>query len=294
MCSAKKCPIMSKNKRPSPESFALPLTGVDTHAHLDMDQLREDIPHIVHSAREAGIAQVGNVFLGPKAYQAHRARFSSFPQVFFILGMHPHDALKVDSECLQEMHAALEGDARIKAVGEIGLDYYWEYAPLERQGQAFREQLHMARELELPVVIHSRDADEDTLDILDHAGFAGRPLLWHCFGGGPDLAQAVLQRGWMISIPGIVTFPKTGPLQEAVQDIPADRFVLETDCPFLAPAPYRGKRNEPALSVFTAQRVAEVQQREVAELWTRCGDNARSFFGLEAGAKERGREGPML
>lgn len=272
--------MSASHKRPTPESLALPLGGVDTHAHLDLPELKADMQEILTRARQAGIEYIGNVFLGPQAYTDHCSLFASYQDVFFILGMHPHEAQKVDQTCLTRIQTAIEEDGRIKALGEIGLDYFWDRAPHGVQQKAFQAQLELARDLALPVVIHSRDAAEDTLNILDRVGFSHRPLLWHCFGAGPDLAAEILQRGWQISIPGTVTFPKAKALQQAVQGIPLSRMVLETDCPFLTPTPYRGKRNEPALVAFTAQKVAELLDEDISQVWKKTGQNAREFFGL--------------
>ena len=271
---------MTTQPRQSPESLDLPLRGVDTHAHLDMPALRNDIAEILEAAARAGVESVGNVFLGPQAYTDNKSLFSHHPNVFFLLGMHPHEAAQADDACLDQIHSAVVGDERIKALGEIGLDYFKDYAPHPVQRKAFQAQLELARETDMPVVIHSRAAEEETLRILDQAGFQGRALLWHCFGGGADLAREILHRGWQISIPGTVTFPKSQAMHKAIQEIPLSRMVLETDCPFLAPEPYRGKRNEPALTAFTARKVAELKGCDTPLVWEETGRTARDFFGI--------------
>jgi TatD DNase family protein len=273
--------IMSKKrKRPTPESLAVAGHGVDTHAHLDLPELKDDVSQVLGRAEQTGLAHIGNVFLGPQAYEQNKDLFAHRPQVFFVLGVHPHGARDADHGCLVRIQEAIEEDDRIKAVGEIGLDYYRDCAPRNLQQDAFQAQLELARDLDLPVVIHSRDAEEDTLRILDRAGYAQRPLLWHCFGGGPDLAAEILSRGWRISIPGTVTYSKATGIQEAVRTIPRSRMVLETDCPFLAPEPYRGKRNEPAMTIFTALKVAELTGQDPVQIWEETGQNAREFFDL--------------
>lgn len=270
-----------KSKPPvAPETLQLPCTGVETHAHLDMEPFAQDLDAVLRRARDCGVAEIGQVFLGPTAYQQGRERFAPHPQVFFLLGIHPHDAAGCDAAALEAMSEAFTGDSRLRALGEIGLDYYWLHAPREVQQEALRRQLDLALRLELPVVLHCRDAEEDSLAILDAMGLPGRPLLWHCFGGDAALATAIVERGWHLSIPGPVTFPKNQQLREAVAVVPLERLVLETDCPYLAPEPYRGKRNEPALLGFTAAAVAACKGLEPAALWTACGDTARKFFGL--------------
>lgn len=270
-----------KKPRPEPASLGLPRVGVDTHAHLDMEDFpAEEMEALLARAAAAGVAAVGNVFLGPAAFAAGRARFAAHPEVFFLLGVHPCDAAKFGPDDLPAMAAAFAAEPRLRALGEIGLDYYWEPEPRELQIRTFRDQLALAKELDVPVAIHCRAAEADTLAVLDDMGFRDRPLLWHCFSGGPELLAAVNQRGYWLSVPGPVTYAKNTALAAAVAAMDLSRFVLETDAPYLAPEPWRGKRNEPALVAFTAVRVAELRGLPPAEIWQRAGDNARTFFGV--------------
>lgn len=276
---------MSKKKpeRPAPESLGLPCCGVESHAHLDLDAFAEDLGDVLQRAQQAGIARMGNVFLGPQAYARNRHLFDSHPSVFFLLGIHPCEGHTCDEAALDAMRKAFASDPRLRAVGEIGLDFYWDDCPPDVQRAAFRAQLALAREVSRPVVIHARDAAEETIAILEGDGFRGYPVLWHCFGGDAPLAERIVDNGWHISIPGPVTYPANTALREAVHVIPVDRLLLETDCPYLTPVPYRGKRNEPAYVVFTAQCVAKERGMDTADLWTTAGDNARRFFGLDDG-----------
>ncbi len=271
---------MAAGKRTAPQDFALPAVGIDTHAHLDLKPLRRDVPGALERAKAAGLAGIGNVFLGPEAYRKHAALFAEHPEVFFVLGIHPHEAASVSDDSLAEVERAVREDSRIKALGETGLDFFHDRSPRQAQEQGFQAQLRLARELELPVVIHSRDADDQTVKILLQEGFRDRPLMWHCFGREAAFAEEIVSYGWMISLPGIVTFSKAKSVQEAVNRIPLARMVLETDCPFLAPEPYRGKTNEPAYTVFTAARIAELSGRGIEEVWRVTAENAASFFRL--------------
>lgn len=264
----------------SPESLNMPLAGVDSHAHLDLRHFGEDVEEVLDRAKRAGVANIGNVFLSVAAWEEGRGRFAEHPGVFFLLGVHPTDAVNYTPEERAAMARAFTLDARLRAVGEIGLDFYWKDCPKEVQIPAFIDQLHFARDRKLPVVIHSRDAFDETLDILRDQGFYGYPVLWHCFGGDIDQVRRLVEAGWHISVPGPVTFPANEALREAVTAIPADKLLVETDCPYLSPMPYRGKRNEPAYTVFTAAKIAEVLGEDAASLWTRCGDNARRFFNI--------------
>lgn len=272
---------MAKNKkRPEPESLELPLGGVDSHAHLDLNDFDEDREELLARAKACGISQIINVFLGPDALERNAPLFDNHPEVSFLLGIHPNDAHKLTDDVLKRMRDHFTTNSRLKGVGEIGLDYYWDRVPHDVQKDAFVKQLALARELDLPVIIHSRDANDDCVAILEAEGFKDYPVLWHCFGSGIDLAQTVIDNGWHISIPGPVTFKKTDDLQAAVARIPFDRLLIETDCPYLTPEPWRGKRNHPALVGFTAQRIAQIKGRSAADLWQTAGDNARRFFGL--------------
>jgi TatD DNase family protein len=272
--------MSKKKKRLAPEEMGLPKIGVETHAHLDFEAFDDDLDEVIERARASGVGHIGQVFLGPEAYEKNRAAFDGREGFFYLLGVHPHDADGLDQTGLAAMREAFVNDPNLKAVGEIGLDYFYDNSPRDAQREAFRAQLGLALDVGRPVVVHSRDADEDTFAILEEQGFAHRPVLWHCFGRDAEFAARVLEHGWMISIPGPVTFKKSERLREAVASIPMERLVVETDCPFMAPEPYRGKRNEPAFCVFTAAAVAEAKGINIAEVWRITGENARGFFGL--------------
>ncbi|WP_147818960.1 TatD family hydrolase [Salidesulfovibrio onnuriiensis] len=273
--------MAKKKKRREPESLELALVGVETHAHLDMEDFDEDREAVLARARACGIASVGNVFLGPDAYDAKQHLFEGHPEVFFLMGVHPNEADELTDDALARMRERFQDDPRLKAVGEIGLDFYWDRVAPEVQRDAFRRQLVLARELELPVVIHSRDAHEATMEILVEEGFRDYPLLWHCFGGDTEQAREIIANGWHISLPGPVTYKANHDLHAAVSQLPLERMVVETDCPYLSPEPWRGKRNEPAYAVFTAERVALLKGISLADIWRILGENARRFFRLD-------------
>ena len=285
---------MSKKEiktRIAPTELGLPCTGADSHAHLDSEGLFDQLPAIMERAQAAGVAVIGQIFLSPAAYRSGRAAFAPYPHVYFVQGIHPCEAQMCTESVLAEMREAFQQDPRLRAVGEIGLDFYWEDCPHAIQEAAFRKQLALARELNLPVVIHSRDAAEDSLRILEAEGWSGRPVLWHCFSGDAvQHIERILAHGWFISVPGPVTYPANTALRDVLPLIPAERLLVETDCPYLSPVPWRGKPNEPALVAFTAVEVARARGEDPAELWTRCGQNTRRFFGLpeQAGLEKDG------
>lgn len=271
-----------KPQRIDPLERALPPGGADSHAHLDGPEFDEDREAVLARASAAGITHIGNVFLGPDAFAARKALFDGHPGVFFLLGIHPCDGQSCTPACLDALVAAFAAEPRLRAVGEIGLDFHWDDCPRETQMAVFAAQLDLARAVGRPVVIHCREAEAECLTILESRGMAGRPLLWHCFGGDAALARRIIANGWHISVPGPLTYPANAALRDAVAVIPRDRLLLETDAPYLSPVPWRGTRNEPAYTVFTARAAAAARGETPEALWQTCGDNARRFFGLDA------------
>lgn len=277
-----------KNKElpPLPETLNLPFTGADSHAHLISPKLWPQLDEVLERARKAGIVHIGQVFTRVHRYQEYKHYFVDKPFIYFILGIHPADLLKLEPDELdlvrEEIVQDRANERRIRAVGEIGLDYYWKEVPSEIQQQYFREQLRMTKELNLPTIIHCRDAFEDTLRILDEEDFADYPLIWHCFGGDTSMVQEIVKRGWHVSISGSVSYKANMATRDALQYIPLDKIMLETDCPYLSPEPWRGHTNEPALVAFTAKTVAESLGMDIADLWTLCGKNMVKFFNQSA------------
>lgn len=254
---------------------------VDTHAHLDLLQENREIASVVHSARQAEVAKIGQVFLNTSSYEKHKSLSRDYPGLFFyLLGFHPHEASKFTPDSPGELQRIIRADPDIKACGEIGLDFYRNRSPKKDQIECFQAQLELARQNDWPVVIHSRAADDTTLDILLDMGFKGRALLWHCYGREAEFGEKLLSLGWKISVPGTVTFKKARDLQDAVKRLPLESMVLETDCPFLAPEPFRGKKNEPAFVAYTAKKVAELKETSLEEVRKRTTQNARAFFGI--------------
>lgn len=269
-----------KPVRIDPLMEALPPGGVDSHAHLDSGEFDQDRKAVIETARRVGVSGLVNVFLHPEDYQAHKGEFAGDSGICYILGIHPHDGERVTPACLDEIAKIFQTDAKVRAVGEIGLDYHFDHCPRDIQRQVFALQLELAKKLQKPVVIHCREAENDCLTLLEAGGFKDYPLLWHCFGGDSDLAKRILRNGWHISLPGSLTYPANKATVEAARFIPADRLLLETDCPYLSPVPWRGTVNQPANLVFTARFAAAAREESPEELWLQCGRNASSFFGF--------------
>lgn len=229
---------------------------VDTHAHLDL--LEEDVGEALRRAREAGVTGVVTVGidLGSSRRALELAR--RHPGVRVVVGVHPHEASSLDHDALGELRR-LAGDPLVVGMGETGLDFYRNLSPRSDQERAFRAQLELARELDMPVVVHDREAHSRTLAILEgYAPFGGR-LVMHCFSGDLEMAKAVMDMGGYISVAGPVTFHNATRLQELVRRLPLERLLVETDCPFLSPHPYRGRPNSPERLVLIAAKVAELK-----------------------------------
>jgi TatD DNase family protein len=242
---------------------------IDTHAHLDA---LGDPAGAITRARAAGVGRIIAIGSGLESTHATFAIAEGEPAVSIAAGVHPHQA--GDGESLDELAALVDG--KVVAIGEIGLDFYRDYAPREDQRRVFAEQLRLAGELGKPVIVHSRAADEETAAMLDD--FDGTVVL-HCFSS-PGLLPVALERGYYVSFAGNVTYPKAADLRDAAVQVPAERILVETDSPYLAPQPVRGKRNEPAFVVHTVASLAETRGQEPDELGRRIDANASVAFGL--------------
>jgi TatD DNase family protein len=252
---------------------------LDSHAHLADPAFDPDRELVLARAREAGA--VGIVAIGESLDAARRARAlaASHPGlVYFTAGVHPHDAAAYDSAADTAAIRSEVGQGAV-AIGECGLDYHYDHSPRALQRRAFAEQLALARELGKPVVVHTREAEDDTEAMVREAGAAGICGVLHCFTGSHRLARAGLDAGWYISFSGIVTFKKWAD-EELLRLVPDDRLLAESDAPYLAPVPDRGKRNEPAWVARTVERLAAARGADAASLGERTIVNARTLFGL--------------
>jgi TatD DNase family protein len=251
------------------------MTLVDTHCHLDGEAFDADREAVIERARAAGVGSMVAIGSGdgPPDLEAGIRLACAYPFIQATVGVHPHDAAKAVPQTWTEL-AALCAHPKVVALGETGLDYHYDFSPRAAQREAFVRQLELAREVSLPVVIHTREAWEDTVQLIrDHYAGPGRGGVFHCFSGGPREAATALALGFHLSFSGIVTFPKAEPVREALRLTPLDRLLVETDSPYLAPAPYRGRRNEPAYLVETVKQAAGVKGLPVDELAAAAAEN---------------------
>ncbi|MGD9949042.1 MAG: TatD family hydrolase [Desulfobulbus sp.] len=265
---------------PSPLPFLhSPAELIDTHCHLDMEVYGGDLDAVIDAAAQHGVTRIITIGIDVASSEAAVRLAGQYPNIYATVGIHPHDAGQATPQALEQLRL-LAGNQRVVGYGEIGLDYFKNYAPRTVQIQAFAQQLNLANELNLPVIIHDREAHEDTLSLLKAASPFPRRGVMHCFSGDTQLAQATLDLGFYISIPGVATFANAHSLREVIRAVDLDVLLLETDGPFLAPVPYRGKRNEPKLMLHTAQMVAELKNISLEEVALATTANATRLFHL--------------
>lgn len=251
---------------------------IDTHAHLDDRAFDADRDAVLARAREAGVRAIVNVAYNEAKWASTAALCASNPEVFAVVGIHPHDAHSWSAAVGERLRAALRGP-KVVGLGEIGLDFYRDYAPHDLQREVFRAQLAIARDTGLPVVIHSRAAEDEVVETLAECGI-GRGVL-HSYSGSLATAERALGLGLHISLTGPVSYPKAEHQRDLARRIPRDRLLLETDCPYLAPQARRGKRNEPAFVRFTAEAIAAARGEPVEEIVAATDANAMGLFALQ-------------
>ena len=249
---------------------------IDTHAHLDFPEFAEDLEQVRQRAAEVGVKQIINI--GVDLNSSYKAvEFAKrYPEMFAAVGFHPHDAKHYSDKAKAELRS-LANNFKVVAIGEIGLDFYRDRSPREKQRQVFVRQIQLAKSLALPMVVHIRDAYAEALDILAAEQASEVGVVLHCFSGNQQEAFRALDLGFSLSFGGILTF-KNSRLPELVVDIPLESILLETDSPFLAPHPYRGQRNQPALVQMVYLKLAEILGRDFDEIEAQIDQNAESFF----------------
>lgn len=250
---------------------------VDSHCHLDFDVFDEDRDETIQRARDAGVATMVTICTHVTRFERIRAIAESDANIWCTVGIHPHQAEEEPVVSVEDL-VSRAAHPKVIGIGETGLDYYYDNSPRELQKTSFRTHIAAARETGLPLIVHTRDADDDMADILeDEMGKGAFPGVLHCFSSGRRLAERALDIGFYISLSGIVTFKNAQDLRDIAKDVPVDRILVETDAPFLAPIPNRGKRNEPSFVADTAAKVAEIKNIDNDELSSTSTEN---FFRL--------------
>lgn len=254
---------------------------IDTHAHLEMEAFDRDREEVLKRAAEAGLTAI--ITVGTTLADCKKAveLAGKYPPIYAAIGVHPHDVKGIDAGTYDTLRLLARRD-KVVAVGEIGLDFFYNHSPREVQLRRFAEQLDLAEELDMPVIIHDREAHAETLEILRLRKGRLRGVL-HCFSGDWAMARECLDMGFYLSVAGPATYPKADRLREVVRETPPERLLIETDAPYLAPQPHRGKRNEPAYVVETARCLAEIRDLPVDELKRLTAANARRLFRIGDG-----------
>jgi TatD DNase family protein len=252
---------------------------IDSHAHLEMPDFKKDLEAVIQRAKESGVEYIFTVGTEKKDWKRAVEIADSHPSIYAILGVHPHNAKEIDGQTYPTLRGLCR-NGKVKAYGEIGLDFFRNLSPRDIQLKRFREQIGLAKELGLPIVVHDREAHRQTLEILKSEKAEECGGIIHCFSGDDEMAKACMDMGFCISIPGSITFKNAERFREIVERIPLESLLVETDAPFITPEPFRGKRNEPSYVRYTAQKVAEIKKvtfEKVAEVTT---ENALRVYRL--------------
>lgn len=259
---------------------------VDTHSHLDFPEFKAEIPAALGRAVDSGVKKIINVGVDLDTSKTSNDLARRYPEIYAAVGIHPHSALDLDLDVRPEL-TKFSANRKVVAIGEVGLDYYYlkrssqfaKYPGREEQIFCFEQMLDLALELHLPVIVHTREADTDTLAVIKSYAGALRGVV-HCFSGNYEFAKKILDAGFLLSFTGNITYPKNSQVIEVIQKVPLGSIMIETDCPYLPPEQYRGQRNEPAYVIEVAKKIAEIKELSLAEVERSTTKKAESFFRL--------------
>ncbi len=252
---------------------------IDSHAHLEMPEFKKDLDEVLQRAKDSGIEYIFTVGTEKRDWKRALEIAQTHASVYAILGVHPHNAKEIDDGTYPILKQLCQNE-KVKAYGEIGLDFFRNHSPRDVQLKRFREQIALAKELKLPIVIHDREAHRETLEILKSEKAWENGGVIHCFSGDERMAKACIEMGFYISIPGSITYKTAGPFHEIVKRLPLESLLVETDAPFLTPVPFRGKRNEPSFVRYTAEKVAQIKGVSFEKVAHATTENARRVFRL--------------
>ncbi|OCA91632.1 TatD family hydrolase [Pseudobacillus wudalianchiensis] len=252
----------------------------DTHVHLNAEQYKEDIAEVIERAQEAGVENMVVVGFDRPTIEKALELIEKYDFLYASVGWHPVDAIDMEEEDLAWLEE-LAAHPKVVALGEMGLDYHWDKSPKDVQKEVFRKQIQLAKKVKLPIIIHNREATQDIVEILKEEGAEEVGGIMHCFSGSVETARECVDMNFYISLGGPVTFKNAKKPKEVAADIPLDKLLIETDCPYLAPHPYRGKRNEPAYVKLVAEQIAELKGINYEEVAQATTENARKLFRIE-------------
>ncbi|WP_102029479.1 TatD family hydrolase [Salirhabdus sp. Marseille-P4669] len=251
----------------------------DTHVHLNADQFEDDMEEVIDRAKQAGVDYMVVVGFDRVTIPKAISIAESHENIYAAVGWHPVDAIDMTEDDLKWIEE-LAAHPKVVAIGEMGLDYHWDKSPKEIQKEVFRKQIALAKKVKLPIIIHNREATEDIVEILQEENAQEVGGIMHCFSSTPEIAEQCLEMNFYISLGGPVTFKNAKEPKEVAKVVPINKLLIETDCPYLAPHPYRGKRNEPAYVKLVAEKIAELKEMSLEELEEHTTKNAKKLFGI--------------
>ncbi|WP_369901551.1 TatD family hydrolase [Bacillus manliponensis] len=252
----------------------------DTHSHLNADQFTEDLQEVIARMKEAGVSYTVVVGFDEITIKRAMELAETYDFIYAAVGWHPVDAIDMTEDHLKWLEE-LAAHPKVVALGEMGLDYYWDKSPKEVQQEVFRKQIQLAKKVKLPIIIHNRDATQDIVTILEEENAAEVGGIMHCFSGSVEVAKQCIEMNFLISLGGPVTFKNAKKPKEVAMEIPMEKLLIETDCPYLTPHPFRGKRNEPSYVKLVAEEIANLKELSYEEIATKTTENAKKLFGIQ-------------
>lgn len=253
----------------------------DTHVHLNAYQYKDDVEEVIARAKEAGVSYMVVVGFNEETIEKALELTERYPFIYAAVGWHPVDAIDMTDKHMEWLEQ-LATHPKVVALGEMGLDYHWDKSPKDVQKDVFRRQIRLAKKVKLPIIIHNREASADIVQILQEEGAAEVGGIMHCFSGSVEIAKQCLALNFYLSFGGPVTFKNARKPKEVVKHVPLERLLIETDCPYLTPHPFRGKRNEPAYVKYIAEEMAQLKEIEYEQLAKITTNNAKRLFGIES------------
>ena len=252
----------------------------DTHAHIDMDCYEDDYAGVIQRAKYNGVDKIIIPAVEPKDFNKIIQFTHDYDNIYCALGLHPSEAQKFYPQITDEIEDYCQNNKKIVAIGEVGLDYYWDKSFVDLQKKVFKAQIELAKKLSLPILIHDREAHQDTYDILKESNINDLPVVMHCYSGSWEFAKEFLKMNCYIALGGVVTFKNAQKVKEVAKNVPLNRLLLETDCPYMTPVPFRGKQNEPSYIKYIAQEIAQIRNTTFEEIALKTTENAAKLFRL--------------
>lgn len=254
---------------------------IDTHAHLDDRRFNKDRDKVIERAKKAGVSNIIHVGFDERSSKEAVKMANKYEEIYAVVGVHPHDSKKASDSTMEEIYNLAKNEDKVLAVGEMGLDYFKNYSPRQTQQKVFRTQISLAKQLDLPIVIHDRDAHQDILKIMKEEGARMVGGVLHCYSGSWEIAKECINMGFFISFAGPVTYSNARRLRDVVKQVPIEKLLIETDCPYLTPEPYRGDRNEPAYVKHVAERISEIKGMDFDIIAEKTTENAKEVFRIK-------------